>query len=61
MPKFLSYLRNEEGGAVEYLLVIAGIGGAVAVATTSSTVKNAINSMYSNVFTGAGAKATFVK
>jgi Flp pilus assembly pilin Flp len=59
MSKFLSYLRNDKGGAVEYILVVAGIGGAVAVATSSTTVKTAVNGMFNNVFNGAAKKATF--
>lgn len=53
MPQFLSYLRNNKGGAVEYVLVVAAIGGTILTAINSSTVKTAINSMFSNIFDGA--------
>lgn len=59
MSHFLSYLRNDKGGAVEYVLVVAAIGGAVITAASSTTVKTAINSMFTSVFDGAKNKATW--
>ena len=59
MSKFLSYLRNDKGGAVEYVLVTAGIGGIIYAAATSTTVKNSVNNMFSAVFANAASKSTF--
>ena len=57
MSQFLSYLRNDKGGAVEYVLVVAAIGGAVFAAASSTTVKTSINGMFTSVFDGAKTKA----
>lgn len=59
MSQFLAYLRNDKGGAVEYVLVVAAIGGAIFTAASSTTVKTAINDMFKNVFEGAKNKAVF--
>ena len=53
MLKFLAYLRNDKGGAVEYVLVVAGIGAAVATATTNSAIKASINAMFADMFNDA--------
>lgn len=54
MLKFLAYLRNDKGGAVEYVLVVAGIGAAVVLATNSGPVRTGIQGM----FTALTADAT---
>ena len=59
MSQFLSYLRNDKGGAVEYVLVTAAVGGVIFTAASSDTVKTAVNAMFSGVFTAASKKGTF--
>lgn len=59
MSKFLSYLRNDKGGAVEYVLVMAAVGGIVIGVAQSTAVKNSVNSMFQGVFDTAKNKATF--
>lgn len=54
MSKFLAYLRNDKGGAVEYVLVTAGIGAAIVAATTNSTVRTG----FVNMITGLTGDAT---
>jgi Flp pilus assembly pilin Flp len=51
MSHFLKYLRNDKGGAVEYVLMIAGIGGLVIAGLQVTAVKNAFNGMFTGVFT----------
>ena len=59
MSKFLNYLRNDKGGAVEYVLVVGVIGGLVVTAANSAAVKTAINNMFTGVFNAASSKSTF--
>lgn len=59
MAKFLAYLRNDKGGAVEYVLVTAAVAGGLYTAATSTVTKNAINAMMQGVFTSASGKATY--
>lgn len=58
MNKFLAYLRNDKGGAVEWVLVSAGTGALIVAATSSPTVKNAMNGMWEGVLTSAKGKGT---
>lgn len=58
MSKFLSYLRNDKGGAVEYVLVMAAVGALVIGIAQSVTIKNAVNAMFENVFNSAKNKST---
>lgn len=53
MSKFLNYLRNDKGGAVEYVLLIAGVGGLIIAGLQVKAVKNAFNDMFTGVFTEA--------
>jgi Flp pilus assembly pilin Flp len=50
MSHFLKYLRNDKGGAVEYVLMIAGIGGLVIAGLQVTAVKTAFNGMFAGVF-----------
>lgn len=59
MSKFLNYLRNDNGGAVEYVLVVGVIGGLIFTAASSTTVKTAINNMFTGVFNAASSKSSF--
>lgn len=59
MSKFLSYLRNDKGGAVEYVLVVALVGGVLVAAFNNAAVKNAITGMFQNIFVSAQKKGNF--
>ena len=61
MSKFLAYLRNDKGGAVEYVLVTAGVGAAVLAATTNSTVKAAFQTMFTALTTDATNAANAIR
>ncbi len=50
MSKFLSYLRNDKGGAVEYVLVVAGVGGLIMAAMSNAALKTSFNEMFSGMF-----------
>ncbi len=58
MSRFVSYLRNDKGGAVEYVLVMAAVGSVVLAVGSSATVKTAINNMFQSVFDNASKKST---
>ncbi len=58
MSKFLNYLRNDKGGAVEYVLLIAGVGGLIIAGLQVQAVKTAFNAMFTGVFNQAKNAAT---
>ena len=58
MSKFLSYLRNDKGGAVEYVLVMAAVGALVVGVGNSNTAKTAMNSLVESVLNNAKNKGT---
>jgi Flp pilus assembly pilin Flp len=53
MSNFLKYLRNDKGGAVEYVLMIAGIGGVVLAAFQVTAVRTGFSGMFTEVFKDA--------
>lgn len=57
MSKFLSYLRNDKGGAVEYVLVMAGVAALVVGVASSTAMKTSVNAMFQGVFDQANKKA----
>lgn len=59
MSKFLAYVRNDKGGAVEYVLIIGLVGGMLVAALNSNTLKTTVNSMFSNIFTNANSRTSF--
>ena len=59
MSKFLSYLRNDKGGAVEYVLVVALVGGVLVAAFNNAAVKASVTNMFGNIFASAQKKGTF--
>jgi Flp pilus assembly pilin Flp len=56
MSNFLKYLRNDKGGAVEYVLMVAGIGGLLVAVFQLAGVTKAFNAMFTDIFTEAGAR-----
>ena len=58
MSNFLAYVRNDKGGAVEYVMLIAVIGGIIVAVGSSTTLKTAVNTMFETVFSNASKKAT---
>ena len=58
MSNFLAYIRNDKGGAVEYVMLIAAVGGIIAALGSNANVKNQANSMFTSVFNSASKKST---
>lgn len=59
MSKFLSYIRDDKGGAVEYVLLIAFLAGLMVALINSTALRGSFTGLFSSLISNASNKSTF--